>query len=751
MPRLYALALLFALLPACDDDDNDDAQPEADAVTADATLADASKTDAADQQDAQNDASEDAEADAQNDASEDAETDAQDDAADATDAETDAQNDASEDAELDAQDDASEDAETDAQDDASEDAETDASDCPYLCGGSTPICHEGRCVQCVTKDNCTNESDECVQNQCRAPLSCDRRGFPMLLEQLRLMSDGGLAYNAFTAFPDSASSFDNLRVLLIDPGSLQSASYSIADTPREQNYQTCERCVLAFAQCSDMNMCQKVFMATGGLMEVEQIATQIGQQVKLKLSDLVFEEVTINAQNLSQAVENGEHWCVDQFSINKYINSDSAECSVDSECTKPGMTHCDKGACVECTEKEHCGEHEICKFNSCVNEGLENWECDDEWYDEDGYCNCGCGALDPDCADSTRASCDFIICEYTDGNVYSDRNWLCIPQCTAETESEICPEDLPHCLITHCAECSDDDHCPGDDRCLNGICGNCTNDDDCGGTSCMNHHCQTGEWTCPQRYYGDGECDCGCGVKDVDCPDGSLASCSPSHFCTPTAPIDGQNWLCEPECTPQNQSSHCSAPTPVCSAENICVQCTQKSHCSDPTPACTTDNRCVQCVGDEDCAEGTCNTANNRCVTGECDYTGYGSCTYGTSYSTTDGVKARCYTDALQSSQILIELYNEAIAPGSYELQGGDYDLSNFAVFIYDVEGSNANYYYATEGTLVIESVSTTAMTGHIQNAKLKEIHWAPRGNFVENGRVWCLDRYDFSFSASSK
>ena len=734
MPRLYALALLFALLPACDDDDNDDAQSASDAEA----TADASKTDAADKQDAQQDAQpEDA-------SQQDAEQDAQPEDSSLQDAEQDAQ---PEDSSL-------QDAEQDAQpeDSSLQDAEQDASDCPYLCGGSTPICSNGQCVQCVTKDDCANENDECVQNQCRAPLTCDHQGFTVVLDQLRLIGDGGLAYNAFTAFPESGSSFDNLRVLLIDPSSLQAASYSIADTPREQNYQTCERCILAYAQCSQMNLCQKVFMATGGLMEVEQIGTQIGQQVKLRLSDLTFEEVTIDQQSfISQAVENGEHWCIDQLSINKYINSDTAECNEDTECTTPGKTHCDKGACVECTEKEHCDQGETCKFNACVDEKLENWICDDDWY-EDGDCNCGCGAPDPDCADNTRASCKYILCEYTGGSVYIDRNWLCIPQCTAETESEICPADLPHCRGTHCAECINDDHCPGDDRCLNEICGNCTSDDDCNGRSCLNHHCQAGEWTCPESYYGDGECDCGCGVKDVDCADGSLASCQTTHSCS-TQPIDGQNWLCEPECTTENQSSHCSAPTPYCSAENTCVQCTQRSHCSDPTPVCTTDNRCVQCTGDEDCATGTCNTTTNRCVTGDCDYTGYSSCTYGSSYSysTTDGVKGHCYTNVTYSSQILIELYNEAIAPGSYTLQGGDYDSSNYAVFIYDIEGSNPNYYYATEGTLVIESVSANAMTGHIQNAKLKEINGAPRGNIIGDGRVWCLDRYDFSFSTISK
>jgi hypothetical protein len=32
-------------------------------------------------------------------------------------------------------------------------------------------------------------------------------------------------------------------------------------------------------------------------------------------------------------------------------------------------------------------------------------------------------------------------------------------------------------------------------------------------------------WTCPASAYGDGKCDCGCGGVDVDCPDTHVASC----------------------------------------------------------------------------------------------------------------------------------------------------------------------------------------------------------------------------------
>lgn len=35
------------------------------------------------------------------------------------------------------------------------------------------------------------------------------------------------------------------------------------------------------------------------------------------------------------------------------------------------------------------------------------WTCIPNYYDNNDGCDCGCGTLDPDCADATAASCDF--------------------------------------------------------------------------------------------------------------------------------------------------------------------------------------------------------------------------------------------------------------------------------------------------------------------------------------------------------
>ncbi|HYC56506.1 MAG TPA: M4 family metallopeptidase [Candidatus Binatia bacterium] len=44
-------------------------------------------------------------------------------------------------------------------------------------------------------------------------------------------------------------------------------------------------------------------------------------------------------------------------------------------------------------------------------------------------------------------------------------------------------------------------------------------------------------WSCPRDSYGNGICDCGCGVTDVDCPDDSADACE-SDSCATTASPD---------------------------------------------------------------------------------------------------------------------------------------------------------------------------------------------------------------------
>ena len=113
------------------------------------------------------------------------------------------------------------------------------------------------------------------------------------------------------------------------------------------------------------------------------------------------------------------------------------------------------------------------------------WTCDAARYAAGNGCDCGCGVKDPDCPDSLATSC---------------ANW-----------------NLPGGCDT--ALVNDADYNP-----YNYAAGYLINWAD--NAVCVGPIPST--WTCPPNDYGDtAYCDCGCGAKDADCPDGySAIDCS---------------------------------------------------------------------------------------------------------------------------------------------------------------------------------------------------------------------------------
>lgn len=139
--------------------------------------------------------------------------------------------------------------------------------------------------------------------------------------------------------------------------------------------------------------------------------------------------------------------------------------------------------------------------SGCSGTFPAEWSCPTAYYGVGDGCDCGCGAIDPDCADATSASCEYCDDSGSCGtgtcpaNIDPTQNWLCT-----------------------------------------GGGG--------GGVPV--------EWTCSTSYYDTADgCDCGCGALDPDCLDASSASCD---WCddlgscgTGTCPANidpTQNWLC---------------------------------------------------------------------------------------------------------------------------------------------------------------------------------------------------------------
>ncbi len=228
-----------------------------------------------------------------------------------------------------------------------------------------------------------------------------------------------------------------------------------------------------------------------------------------------------------------------------------------------------------------------------------NWECAYATYG-DGTCDCGCGVQDPDCSSAAVAECESC------NTAGSCARGVC--------PSSIDPNDNTKCAVPANWTC--DPSLYGDGTC---DCGCNVTDMDCSSTdasacwgcswdSCSpgcvaldtndNAHCTSAptSWTCPARLYHDGShCDCGCGAFDPDCASLGESACAK---CDDSGSCSKQ--AC-PGTITTGQNWSCTRPTPPttwkCSsyyyADGYACDC----GCGAPDPDCaTTDvSECTGC------------------------------------------------------------------------------------------------------------------------------------------------------------
>ncbi|MEM6926623.1 MAG: hypothetical protein AAF602_06830 [Myxococcota bacterium] len=187
----------------------------------------------------------------------------------------------------------------------------------------------------------------------------------------------------------------------------------------------------------------------------------------------------------------------------------------DSDCAGSQASTCDycNGASTGgCSEVPGCpGTIDPSDNRSC--DGPTGWTCPDSFY-ADGYCDCGCGVQDFDCAGPLASECDRCRPAYADG-------------------------------------CNSSSFCPGSiDANNNATCNNAPPPD----------------WTCVVGYYDDGLCDCGCGARDADCADGRASSCD---YCN-AASSGGCNstTACPGDILPFDNAT-CSAPASWTCSEHL--------------------------------------------------------------------------------------------------------------------------------------------------------------------------------------
>ncbi len=222
---------------------------------------------------------------------------------------------------------------------------------------------------------------------------------------------------------------------------------------------------------------------------------------------------------------------------------DTSQCTVSAPVCGDGII---EGATEECDSSEldgaactdfsftggilACTTSCLYDYTGCTS-GVAGWTCDPSFYGNSDGCDCGCGIVDPDCTDSTSASCDYcadigscdlVSCANANSTIDSANNAVC----TTATCGNNSAEGL--------------EWCDGQD--LRGFACEDLNPNYVGGTLACAGNCAFDETGCTQAICGDNSADgqewCdGQDLQGADCADigyssGSLTCDANCNFIT---------------------------------------------------------------------------------------------------------------------------------------------------------------------------------------------------------------------------
>lgn len=259
----------------------------------------------------------------------------------------------------------------------------------------------------------------------------------------------------------------------------------------------------------------------------------------------------------------------------------------------PGLWKCDAAAFKD-GELCHCGcglaDPDCgaggCADGNCSADGCDvrhddagvairpdSWSCPAEDFAATDGCDCGCGAVDPDCAGGcTEPGCRTDRCDRchdADGSLFSCR-WQCDIASMNDGDSGDsgsncdcgCGDVDPDCHDLGCSE-------PG---CFADACDTCFEDDG------KSFACDPGQCVGVQN---DGVCDCGCRTPDPDCglasdcagPGCSAPGCGRCHQADGTV-IECSGWSCGLEMQGGGDGCNCGCgvPDPDCAAGTGCSE-----------------------------------------------------------------------------------------------------------------------------------------------------------------------------------
>ncbi|NUO47772.1 MAG: hypothetical protein HOV80_02830 [Polyangiaceae bacterium] len=325
----------------------------------------------------------------------------------------------------------------------------------------------------------------------------------------------------------------------------------------DENYATCARCFRAFVDPEGAN--PRVFFQSAGTLEVASGLTPLDGSIDATVTGLTLIEVTIDPTTfVSTPVPGGDCFEIATADVQvgppagwtcnlaNYGTNDGCDCGcgvVDPDCPDALAASCEY--CVQGLSCANDGTVEGCEIpildpnNSAVCTGVPSaWVCDPADYNSGlaNDCNCGCGIVDPDCADDTTASCD--LCNDTGSCAAGETDCSTIdPANNAE-----CASGVPagwNCNPLYYGDTDCDCGCGVlDIDCANAtsaVCDFCNDSGSCASTCsdidpANNAVCTPGPvgWTCDPDYYDSGfadDCDCGCGIPDPDCDNALPATC----------------------------------------------------------------------------------------------------------------------------------------------------------------------------------------------------------------------------------
>jgi hypothetical protein len=203
----------------------------------------------------------------------------------------------------------------------------------------------------------------------------------------------------------------------------ETGTFNLAHRP-DDNYATCVHCVWIGSDFGTTSPPKTYYYVKSGTMTIDPSSKQMDGYPVLTIDDLTLVESTI----------------------------DVGDTNVSEPVTNPRCLH-------------------IAHVDLDMPPPPADWTCYPQYYGMDDGCDCGCGAVDPDC--------------------YTQYSTACDPDACGESGS-----------------CVSDGYCAGLDPTNNAVC------------------TDTPTWKCGLSTYGDGaSCDCGCGIVDVDCTSAEASAC----------------------------------------------------------------------------------------------------------------------------------------------------------------------------------------------------------------------------------